>query len=445
MQPETAHLCADCETPLDESAPHYLNDNDESVCDACAEYYCDCADCGHTIRRDSGYCDNDGNPVCADCAEHYRDCDDCGDRHHTDNLTRLEYLDRCVCESCLDDNYQTCDRCGNYVHDEDALSLAEGGYICQGCYEYGGYDRCASCGDLYRSDVLHYDDASDEVYCLPCYEERAGSDRDICCYSYKPEWDYCLTDREENSTALPFYLGVELEVENTSEGQHRNDETARAVKNLAPVICKADGSISNGFEIVFHPQTYRYATTDGRQAIENCLRLLRERHFSGHNYGGMHIHVSFDAFTRLHLVKFHRLFKNAADLFTNLSQRKQEKLDQWASFAFIGDEPNRNIRRYSALNYTSDTVEVRIFNSTIRTDRFFKNLETVKAAVDYSKQGGIRDMEAGHFLRFVMDNRAQYRNLAAFLVEKHAYIMTANAINSRIVRQVEKQIMRRAG
>lgn len=447
MPESVAVYCADCDTALDTVHPHLTNADDEYVCETCHEHYCECHDCYSTVSVNSAFRDDEGNPICADCAGHYRDCADCGDRHNEDDFTYIEHSRRHVCHTCLDDNYETCQNCQQHIHTDDAYALGDGGYICPTCSNDGNYSNCATCEDLYHDDRMCFDEDSDEYYCVSCYAERQRTNANaIQCYSYKPEWEYHHTDREAlRQTHGLFYFGIELEVENTSDGRHANEETAATMKRLAPVVCKTDGSINNGFEIVFHPHTYQYATTEGKEAIENCLAELRNRRFSGHNFGGMHIHVSRDSFTRLHLVKFHQLFKNAQTLFTKLSQRKAEKLNQWASFANIGEMPGNNYSRYAALNYTAHTVEVRIFNSTIRTERFFKNLEVVKAAIDYAKQSSLRELDDTHFLRYIMQNRSLYRNLSRFLVEKHEHIITANAIDARIIRHVQKQLTRRAG
>lgn len=110
----------------------------------------------------------------------------------------------------------------------------------------------------------------------------------------------------------------------------------------------------------------------------------------------------------------------------------------------MGDIPGSQAIRYSALNYTRETVEVRIFNSTVRTDRFFKNLEAVKAALDFSKQYGIQDMVPANFLRFIMDNRGMYKNLVNFLVEHSEGSLRAANVDAKAIQQVQKRLSRMA-
>lgn len=437
--------CADCGAVIEHNAPHHENDHGDAICADCNDNYTSCADCGETIAQDSEYRDEQGDPICESCGDHYSTCGDCGATIHEDNGTWIARSEILVCNSCLDDRYYRCEDCGRYVSEDDSYGLGPGGRICHTCYERGEYSRCCDCGDLYPTSALNYDD--DEDYCDDCYRVRqSDANRAIHPYAYKPPWVYHRSRLDgRRSETDSFFLGIELEVENTSNGQYENNDTALALKEMAPIVCKQDGSINNGFEIVFHPQTYAYTVDEGREGIETCLQTLRQRRFSGHNYGGMHVHVSLCAFSRLHLYKFHQLFRNARTLFAAISQRKPEKLEQWAGFAHFPPAPLNNIDRYCALNYTRHTVEVRIFNSTLRTDRFYKNLETIKAAIDYSKQCSLRELDTHNFLAFVMRNRGRYRNLATFLVEKCVHTLSDVAVDVRVVRQVQKRIMRRAG
>lgn len=435
--------CADCSAILENDEERHENDDGEPVCEGCRENYVACGDCGEIVPRDSEHRNADGEAICESCGEHYSSCGDCGAVIHEDNGTWITDVEILVCGACLEDRYYRCEDCGRYVSEDGSHGLGSGGRICQTCYERNDYGRCSDCGDLYHTSDLNYDE--DEDYCDDCFRARQSDvDTAIHQYAYKPPWTYHRTRVEQGRyDPAPFFLGVELEVENTSGGAYSNTDTARAVKELVPAVCKYDGSINNGFEIVFHPATYAYVTMDGRKGIEACLQLLRQRRFSGHNYGGMHVHVSLSAFSRLHLFKFHRLFQNARPLFAAISQRKPEKLEQWASFS-MPEIPNCNVDRYNALNYTRHTVEVRIFNATIRTDRFFKNIEAVKAAIDYSKQCSLRELEAHRFLGFIMQNRGRYRNLATFLVEKCVHTLNDAVVDIRVVRQVQKRITRYA-
>ncbi len=220
--------------------------------------------------------------------------------------------------------------------------------------------------------------------------------------------------------------------------------------DMLPAICKEDGSINNGFEIVTHPMTFAYARSR-EDIFKKALSYLRSHGFSGHNHGGMHVHMGKAAFSDLHVIKFSRLFMDNVHFWTRLSQRKQANLDRWANFdssprfnreAVKEGKKHRNAYRYAALNFTSQTIEVRIFNSSIRTDRFYKNLEACQAAFDFSKAYGLRDMTAEKFAAFIVSRRSLYPNLAAFLVEKGMHPIAREGEPQMIVKQLFNRITR---
>ncbi len=283
-----------------------------------------------------------------------------------------------------------------------------------------------------------YFEDDETCLCESCHSEKRAY---IKRYSYKPPWKFYYLPAEAGRNAL--YMGVELEVDNTG-GEYDNDDVAETMCDMLPAICKEDGSINNGFEIVTHPMTSAYARS--REGTFNkALSYLRSHGFSGHNHGGMHVHMSKSAFSDLHVIKFSRLFMDNVHFWTRLSQRKQANLDRWANFdssprfdreAVKGGKRHRNAYRYAALNFTSQTIEVRIFNSSIRTDRFYKNLEACQAAFDFSKAYGLLDMTAEKFATFIVSRRSVYPNLAAFLVEKSMYLTARAGEPQMIVKQL---------
>lgn len=437
-------ICHDCGCELDPDVDHPNNTDGNRVCEDCANSYFVCDDCGKVVNKDESHDTASGDCVCEFCYEdHYLICEHCGEVANNDRATWIERLEINVCNDCLGAHYFCCNGCGDYIRNGNGINLDNGGAICYRCYGNGDYAACDDCGGVNPFDCMNR--TENGYYCEECYSNH-DDNRIIHEYNYSPDWIKHQTarDRAANPTIRNrFFLGVELEVENKA-GRRGNESVAADVINTVPAICKDDSSIHDGFEIVFHPQTYDYATTEGKEAIDSMLDLLRNNGFAGHNYGGMHVHISYGAFTQLHAYKFHRLFYQCAELFTVISQRKVDNLNSWGSFSNMGNRPGQQLNRYSALNYTGETVEVRIFNSTIRTDRFFKNLEAVKAALDFSKQYGILDMEPAKFLRFIMDNRHAYKNLVTFLVEHSEGSLKAANVDAKAIKQVQKRLSRMA-
>ena len=463
---KAGEYCHDCGTLLKDDEKQYDAD-DIPLCAACADKWTHCDDCGKHIPKAETETTADGDTICGDCSiAEYTTCGHCDELvNNSDIVGRYDHAP--LCQSCYEDEFFTCDGCGDMFRNDDAHSINDD-WLCESCYDarvttcsdcgcvienpddsytvrdnticedcmHDHYHRCDECGEILQEQYAYFDD--DSCFCEYCYNARNAH---IKRYSYKPPWEYQHLPAEAGRNVL--YMGVELEVDNT-DGEHNNDDVAEVMCDMLPAICKEDGSIKNGFEIVTHPMTFAYARS--REGIfKDALAYLRSHGFSGHNHGGMHIHMSKAAFSDLHVIKFSRLFMDNVHFWTRLSQRKQANLDRWANFdssprfdreAVKGGKRHRNAYRYAALNFTSQTIEVRIFNSSIRTDRFYKNLEACQAAFDFSKAYGLLDMTAEKFAAFIVSRRSLYPNLAAFLVEKSMYLTARAGEPQMIVKQL---------
>ena len=402
------------------------------LCAGCQSQYTTCDDCGATVRIDDTRTIAD-NVVCDDCyGDNYFRCVICGEDQHNDDQAG-DYDGEPLCQSCYDDDFITCEQCGIIVNSVDAHAPGDR-FLCRDCFD-SSYGCCSDCGEIDLIDNLFYSEIDDASYCSRCLPNH----RAIQNYSYKPAWEFNCMPFEHGRPHL--YMGIELEVENKMMTVD-NEVAAQEMMDQLPAICKEDSSINDGFEIVLHPQTMAYAKHQ-EKIIDIALGYLRKNSFAGHNYGGMHVHLEKKAFSNLQVVKFVRLFSHNEEFWTIISQRKKGNLERWASFN--NNLPERDLTqhkgkyvkvvgnsvRYAALNFTDATIEVRIFNSTIRTDRFFKNLEACQAAFDFSRDYGLADMTAERFAAFVYSHRPHYPNLAAFLAERRMYIHTTGKTIAR--------------
>ncbi len=409
--------------------------NDDLICEECRSVeYTTCGHCDQLVKSEDIVGKYDNAPLCLSCYEDgFFTCDQCERIERDDDEHSLS--GERLCSSCYDERVTICDDCGRVIEHSDDVYSAGGNTVCENCLN-DHYYRCDECGDMVHAHNAYIED--DSCLCDSCYSMNRIH---IKRYSYKPIWHGQRLPAEACRNVL--YMGVELEVDNT-DSEYDNDEAAESMCAMLPAICKEDGSITNGFEIVTHPMTFGYVKS--REGVFNkALAYLRSHGFSGHNHGGMHVHMGKAAFSDLHVIKFSRLFMDNVDFWTRISQRKQANLDRWANFGsstrFDRDsvkegKRHRNGDRYAALNFTSQTIEVRIFNSTIRTDRFYKNIEACQAAFDFSRAYGLCDMEAERYAAFVVSRRSVYPNLAAFLVEKSLYQPVRMGEAERVVKQL---------
>lgn len=160
-------------------------------------------------------------------------------------------------------------------------------------------------------------------------------------------------------------------------------------------------------------------------AFFQLVSKLKEMGYESHDSErcGFHVHISREAFSDngdLHNPMYFR-FKCLVngELFRKLSQR--------TSFTYCQQEPvtyenyHRTTSRYSAVNVTRKTVEVRIFRGNLREDRLRKNLEAVIAALDFAKEShGQFDLDYNpptdeSFVAYVRQHAERFQNLLTYI------------------------------
>ena len=157
-------ICIEC------GGEHDYEDN----INCCSRYANTCSHCGRRIFDEGDVYWDDDEPYCEDCVRY---CNDCEEYHYRENVHHLEYLDRWVCDSCLDNFYVVCDECGNYVYEEDCYSTAHGDCICEDCKDEF-YVYCDDCGELYHQDDIEVFDATNESLCYNCIARRKQNEGD---------------------------------------------------------------------------------------------------------------------------------------------------------------------------------------------------------------------------------------------------------------------------
>ena len=262
-------------------------------------------------------------------------------------------------------------------------------------------------------------------------------------YSEKPRAKFQGTDE--------YYLGVELEVE--APDFERRDKGLALKKKAWGMYAKKDSSLnSNGWELITHPiaRNVWLSTNPLKNTAMRFYQMVKDLQslgYNSHNGGrcGFHVHVSREAFGLdlrcEHFYWFSRLMNGK--LFRKISQRGSAEIDTYArqSAVTIDDFASEACSRRIAVNITNKTVEVRIFRGNMRNDRLRKNIESVIAAIEFTKRRhstfwpeviptSVYD-SAGHtintnllaknvegdFMEFVAENHETYPNLFAFLRE----------------------------
>ena len=324
-----------------------------------------------------------------------------------------------MCPACVQDHFN-CDSCGDLFLHDCLMGHQEYNY-CETCFD-DLIDFCESCAENCRRTELDQDG-----HCSEC---RAGGNPNIREWDYQPRYKFYGKG--------PLYFGIELEIE--FRGQ--NSDILIDAADHPYFFLKHDGSIHDGAEVVSHPASFKWINDNFQETWERVLdvRAKGMRSFKTETCG-IHIHMSKKAFSKFHLYKFLRFFRENVDFITKVSQRAEENLNQWSSL-----DSNENIlaqakqgntgERYVAVNLRPNkTVEIRIFRGNLLETAFHKNLEFCKALFDFTAKSSCSSLTAVHFYKFVSKNKKQFPNLLVFLLKLEITKMkrtpTANGIHRK--------------
>ena len=406
--------------------------DEEMVCQSCYEDegYDECTNCGYAAHQDN-MVETDTGDVCDECAEDGVSCHDCG--WYT--VTSLSYQGQDYCNSCarakveraIRDSLGCDNRCEE--HNEQLIAALR---ITIPANAFGFEGRtwdCVECGRLCIGlpsggpwDVAYMirHNNFEAAICLHCRPGGVDGPRyRINNYSFKPPPKFQRTSRDLEQRALHFGTEVEIEME---EGKDRNFALSQlAVADEAKIFyCKADTSVRTGFELVSHPFTYNWMKENPNafQAQFGLAGLMRGWSAEG---CGMHVHMSANAFSNLHLFKFMRFFYQNPGFIQSLARRPKGRLEQWAP---IKAPEKKALVKYAldkrrglsvgrgALSFPTETVECRIFRSTLSPTAYYGNIEFLQSLFDFTKNCGMDDTQliVDRYMEFVHERASAYNN-----------------------------------
>lgn len=364
-------------------------------------------DYGDPVIRNSEKEMETAGVLCISCETAWRaetgTCCRCG--NNAIPLPDLNWMDDdIVCSTCAERCYFYCEACDRR-HDKrhvDYYTTRGGSTICEDCY-CEDYFTCDDCGAVCHVDYRHGD------YCDQCYEHNDG-DSLIHDYSYKPRPNFIGKGK--------LFFGCELEV--TVNDRYSVIEKAEEVFDILNpngsdhAYLKSDSSIGRGFEIVTHPHSYEEIRKLWLEKWKENIQGI-----TSHNSGtcGFHVHVSRGALSKMHIQKL-IVFINAPENASMVRSVAQRNCDNWGiikSNKVIG-HCGHSDDRYEAINLLNKhTIEFRIFRGNVRKDRIMKNLEFVKATIDFTRDRSYRDLSGDKFRAFVSGRRKEFKYLHEFL------------------------------
>ena len=411
-------ICRNCGKMILPNAGHIIDG--KFYCNECV---IECANCGDYILKDDAIETHDGDLICENCKENdYYICEDCGEVYHVDDSHWIEDKEKYVCDKCLD-NYYECECCQKYFSRADVYATYDENWVCNDCY-VNSYCSCEDCGCAVSDNDYYYNEGHGCNYCPNCSDNHSDS-----IYSYHDYSDFYKYKKDDEINPIE-YFGLEIEVSG-------NECYADAFLSKVPnVVLMHDSSIEDGgFEIVSEPMTRRYIEEDFLPLLEKGMKYLNNNGFTGHNRGGIHIHVSQEVFTKRMLCVLRNVLYSGNeenfDIWKVISQRHTSEIEQWCRFTegkncseILDSEDNYppiSDTRYTALNYDSrtGTYEFRIFNSNTRIERIKKNIQVVYSLIDYAKAKENKYIwaETEDYIDFVLRDSEAYPDLYKFLYD----------------------------
>ena len=255
---------------------------------------------------------------------------------------------------------------------------------------------CEICGKELQYDEAHFIEG--KVYCHECFKEIRDS---IGSYHSKNMWN------KRYGMAKPrlfnILMGFELEVE--SENDISEFQKCLSAYKLKKTIgdfatIESDSSLDYGFEIITEPMTLQYIRESQKDTIKAMLDCLKDNEMGQGKHAGLHIHVdrdslgtssrsSEDVIDNIYLImetfekeiiKFARREPNEYCNFISESSRER-------TLSYIKHRKAATCgSRYLAFNILpEDTVEFRIFKSTIDFSTLMATIEFVNNVVNIAK------------------------------------------------------------
>lgn len=401
------------------------------VCDDCSpDDYVVCDDCTELVNKWDTYTTHDNRTICDNCFESgdYSICDRCGKVAEYYHIVHIEDTEEDVCDDCAEENYYKCMECGEWYSGARIISDSDNQHLCEDCY-CDSYYICPDCGEFVHQDDAYWDEATDDMYCEYCYSNKIES-RVINSYHSNNDWTIHLTESElDNYMSDKLTLGLEIEVAGSAEYA----EGFMELVDNDLIYLERDSSV-DGFEIITQPMTRQYVTGVFKDKISKGFEFLKEHNFKGHNAGGIHIHVGLPYNNELDfmscLLKLKKLLynlpTNMQDLLLLITQRKSSELKRWSDNNYYRKLTLQNCtlqcNRYELLNIDTRTrtLEFRMFNSNLRTERIMKNIEVVLSLLDYVETYYTVEMYNKNlftWLDYVKRNEEKYPNLVRFINE----------------------------
>jgi len=372
----------------------FSSEGEETSCDVCAQdIFGDIFNISKPGYRVAEY------EICGACyITEKESCDLCSDDILSEDANWIKGEKESICPTCYNDEVISCDSCDTEIYKDNSTNVNSDDY-CRHCLRNETF-HCDGCNERYPNDFYGGDS-----YCQSCYV---------------PPGTLASSETKNPNDFIgdgPLYLGVELEVECPYD-----DDIAEAAEDTQnklgyTFLLKEDGSITDGFEIVSAPADLANHLKMWDKFFNNPSTLIEVT--SG---CGMHVHVSRKALSRLDIGKL-IYFLNSTDnkwfvefiagRYNNTYCEKLTDCDIWKT------AKNGNEDRYRMINMQNpNTIEFRIFESTLNIKEFKARLEFVASLCEWVEFTSLQLLSASNFINFIRKT-TKYPHLSDYIANSN--------------------------
>lgn len=387
--------------------------------------------------------------------EEFYSCSHCGAIHHMDDFMNDD-SDNLICDVCQQSgNYRYSRPMNVWIHRNRAISY----YPSQRSYDNGDPQYVTS---RWATDNNLYWDERNEVYVGEGVEtdgedeeEEASPSIALRDYHHSPRRFHV---HQKNPNALyknmpP--LGLELELWSPDRGS-----TVHNFKNdfemIGDLLMERDGSLSSahGMELITDPLGYEEWQQIGPALCKQALKTecVAYNHPDTDNNYGIHLTMARKYLSPLQEVRLFMLMaaRENLEFIRTVAQRNgiygpqvdlggltkiQQKIYVIGGIDRCNDQGQGGKKilgrgKYAPINFKGNLAEVRIFQSTLHTESFMKNIEFIWAIVEWVRGTTGRSWHHEDFIKWFANRgkaRADYPNLWAYLqrpsyrVKKYGY------------------------
>ena len=245
--------------------------------------------------------------------------------------------------------------------------------------------------------------------------------------SYRPSLYFCCTEEEEQEKENLLYMGFELEFDYGPIGRSTNiREKKLAVIEYSNNLFNSgsylyymlDGSLTNGLEMISQPSTLNFYKKN-KEKFEKLFAFIKEMGFSARVSCGLHIHFNKDFYFNEEPIKDFYFYNKEENLLylidkfwkelVYLSGRRYNRIRRWSNKFYKGpkeiveDMMCGNFEsRYHVLNFRNrNTIEIRLFHSTLEYDEFISFLELYNNLIVCAKMFPKEKLEIIGFQEFL--------------------------------------------